>query len=265
MHKDFFTPQTFDETFQIINQLDGSFSYYAGGVTINWRGNNSDYLIALTKIIKKNIIEHQDSIEIGAGIKLSELEALKNVEYFNFFEGLVESCGLIAYPQIRNMATLAGNLISQFDFSDTLGFLYLSNPDMEVIDETGIKIIKLNDFINPKNGRFALPPKNIINSFIFKKSKLDGIKKSSFVKESRMGRDIATLNITVMKYKSFPEFDVALGSYWLNTECFLKNESVESLMNKIETKPSPKTDMRASSDYRKNILKYLIETAIAKN
>ena len=264
MYKDFFAPQTFDETFQIINKLDGSFSYYAGGVTINWRGNNSDYLIALSKIIKKNIIEHKDSIEIGAGIKLSELERLKNTDYFNPFTGLIKSCGLIASPQIRNMATLAGNLISQFDFSDTLGFLYLTNPDIEIIDETGIKIYKLKDFINSKNGRFVLPPKKIINSFIFKKSKLDEIKNSNFVKESRMGRDIATISITVVKYKNPPKFDAAIGSYWLNVECFSENESAESLMNKIETKPSPKTDMRASSDYRKNILKHLIETTISE-
>ncbi len=265
MYKDFFIPENSQDNFKILNNLDGKFSYYAGGITINWRGTNSDYLISLEKIINKTITEKNDIIEIGAGIKLSELQKLNNTSYSEIFKGLVKAAEFIASPQIRNMATLGGNLISQFDFSDTLGFIYLLKPDIKIINENGPQTLKFNEFYNDKTSKFSLPYKTILNSFEFKKTELEKYDYSDFIKESRVGRDISTISVTVLKNKSDSKFSIAIGSYWLNTECFYEIETIDSVFEIIKNKPDPKTDVRASSEYRKKILKYLIETAVFKN
>ena len=261
--KKFFIPENSEKAFNIIRKLDDKFAFLAGGITINWRGNIFPYLISLEKIIDSTIIENENKIYIGAGIKLSELIKLKGLN-LPVFKALYQSANLVASPQIRYMATLGGNMLSHFDFSDTLGFLYLIEPELEIINENGNETKHFSDFVSEKNKRFSLPKKIILNRFCFNKKILNKYDTSVFVKESRVGRDIATINVTTLKYKNENKFDIAVGSCWINVQCFKNINSIEQLKKEIKELKLPKSDNRASSSYRTKILIPLIERSFEK-
>ena len=253
--KEFHKPENADEAFAIIENLDTGYSFIAGGVSINWRGIKDEVLVSLEKIIESEIIDYHGAVEIGAGVKISELKKLKTYSNSNFFQALADSAELIASPQIRNMATIGGNFISGFDFSDTSGFIYLTEPDLKIINRFGILTQKFSNLLN-KEKLFVLPKETILNSFIFSTEILQKYVKTIFLKESRVKRDIATISITAGK-KNNSTYDIAIGSYWVNTRVFSDIKTIDDIKKHIESMPEPKSDFRASSEYRKNILIHL--------
>lgn len=112
--KSILKPSTIDEAITIKNSLSDSL-YLAGGtdLIINLRKGSIDteYLIDLNSIDDlKLIVENNLYIEIGSMVSFSELrENILIKDKFNIFIQCSETMGS---PQIRNMATIGGNIIN---------------------------------------------------------------------------------------------------------------------------------------------------------
>lgn len=229
----------------------------AGGISLHWRGGRAARLIDLRHIISRDIAVTADAVTIGAGAALAEVAAAGLPAPL---AALAQACAAVASPQIRNVATLGGNLVSHFDFSDTLGALYLLEPELRVITRAGSATKQFADLV--AKDRFALPPGMVLDAFLFPSAKLAGWRGGRYLKEARLGRDIATIGLTVLD-RADGKFDVALSAYWLQPRCFRGITALADMQAQLERLPPPKSDQRASSDQRLRLIVPLLERALA--
>jgi len=257
-------PENKEILFKEIFLNKNNYRFIAGGVSLNWRGNQNEILIDIKEIISKECIVTKEIIKLGAAVGLTDCANFLKTQNFQppIFNALITALESIASPQIRHMATLGGNIISHFDFSDTLGFLYLLEPNFELLNNSGYKTVSFQELYSPKTKRLTLPEDTLLNAVIFEKSKLTKFDSSLYLKETRVGRDIGIININCLKHNTKNIFDFAIAAYWLQIECFRNITNFNELLKQTENLPAPKADQRATSEYRKKILPYLIEKSI---
>lgn len=116
----FYRPNSFLELNQIIGSLQekgDKFIFYAGGTDVvpylKKQGNNNNKIISLNFLEDKNklieVSEEQDFLYIGALMALSEVS--KNKIINEKIPSITKTVDLIASPQIRNKATVGGNIL----------------------------------------------------------------------------------------------------------------------------------------------------------
>lgn len=255
--KEYHAPADSAALFAMLAEGGSRTALLAGGISLHWRGNSAARLIDLRHIISHEITVTADAITIGAGATLAEVATAK---LSGPLAALAQACAAVASPQIRNVATLGGNLISHFDFSDTLGSLYLLEPDLRVITRSGVTVKAFADFVVKE--QFALPAETVLDALVFSRAKLAGWRGGQYLKESRLGRDIATVGLTVLD-RADGGFDVALSSYWLQPRCFRGITAVDDMRAQLEKLPPPKSDQRAGSEQRQRLIVPLLERALA--
>lgn len=105
------TPSTVGEACEILSLPDTII--IAGGTdllpNLKHRLHDNKILVSLSHIkVLKQIRETDDSLYIGAGVTLTELS--KHPLVNTLFPSLARAAGLVASPNIRNMATIGGNI-----------------------------------------------------------------------------------------------------------------------------------------------------------
>jgi len=103
-------------------------------------------------------IEH-DHIVIGCAVTHTQIVREQSIRRSGTC--LVESCGVIGGPQVRNVATLAGNVAHAMPAGDgSIGLLAL-NGEIEVADAAGCRWMPLQDaFLGP--GKSAIDPRRAL-------------------------------------------------------------------------------------------------------
>lgn len=228
----------------------------------NSRLESSEYLIP------SNIIIDAEEIQIGAGINMSDF--FNNHIIKSSFPALKKFSYLIASEQIRNMATLAGNIVNASPIGDLSIIFIALNADLIIENKlTKTRRIKLADFFKDYK-KTELQNKEVIKFIILDSSITEG--KFNFEKVSkRTYLDIASVNTAlsikihddIIKDVLFSAGGVAPFPILLkNTISFLKgkklnidllNKSIDILLKEI----SPISDIRGSKEYKSLLLKQL--------
>ena len=103
-------------------------------------------LLDITKINElKFVHEMNDRIEIGAGLTFSEIISNKKIE--NAYPLLKKAASTIGSVQIRNSATIGGNIINNAPCADSLSPLLVYNAKLRVQSSSEMKEILLKDFL----------------------------------------------------------------------------------------------------------------------
>lgn len=111
---EYFEPKTVEEAFPLLSQYKGEANVIAGGtdllVRMNQRVATPSHLITLKFIPNLSYIEHDQKkgLRIGALTKLHALETSAIIR--ENFSILARAAGRVASPQIRNTATIGGNI-----------------------------------------------------------------------------------------------------------------------------------------------------------
>lgn len=152
-------PRTIPEAINFISTSPQPSSIIAGGTDLMLDLNQGNHppvnaLIDITEIPELQKIEViNDEIVIGACVTHNEI--VKNKTIQENAEGLLEACGLIGGPQVRNSATIGGNIAHALPAADgTIGLLSL-NTKLEIASENGTRIIPMTEF-------FTGPGKSIL-------------------------------------------------------------------------------------------------------
>lgn len=126
---------------------DGSIRLVAGstdiGVVVNKGKLATPKAMALYHIDELREISHDDQfISVGATVTLTEFE-----EYVeSHFPNMAKLLHIFASPQIKNQATLIGNVVNASPIGDTIPFLMVSDAIVELQGHKGIRNIVLKDF-----------------------------------------------------------------------------------------------------------------------
>ncbi len=113
-------------------------TFIAAGCTdlmihFNEKGIFERNIIDITKIAAlKQINEDEHSIKVGAAITMTELH--NNSLIRSYVPGLAQAAYNVGSEQIRNLATLGGNIANASQSADSLPVLFAYNAELEIID-----------------------------------------------------------------------------------------------------------------------------------
>jgi carbon-monoxide dehydrogenase medium subunit len=158
------TPQSVDEALSLLSQYAGGAQIVAGGTDLildMQQGNHSapQALIDVTTIRDLDQIREDNGwIVIGAAATHAAIEASPLIRHHG--AALAESCSVVGGPQVRNVATIGGNVAHALPAADgTIGLLAL-NAEVQVCTWNGAAVEctwqpLLSIFVGPGKNRLA--------------------------------------------------------------------------------------------------------------
>lgn len=131
------TPHTVDEALTLLRSYQGQARIIAGGTDLLIEGRAEGHapheaLIDITAIPELGTIDRVgDHIVIGAGVTHAQIVKSDLVQAHAAC--LVESCGVVGGPQVRNVATIGGNVAHALPAGDGTVSLVALDADAEII------------------------------------------------------------------------------------------------------------------------------------
>ena len=268
--KKYFAPRYITELKKILKK-NNNVDFLSGGtdlsliVTKERKDINS--IIYMHSIRELNYIKNNNEyIEVGATTPLTELESYIK-KYYSDFTKILKRYGS---PQIRNVATVAGNIATASPIGDCLPLLLSLNAKVVLEDFKKKKIFPLdNFFINYRKTK--LKKGQFIHSIRIPLLKNNTFKAYKISK--RFDDDIssvcAAFNLEILKNKiqsiriayggmaAVPKRAVYCEKVLLNS--LVTDETINKAKKALEKDFSPISDMRASKLYRMEVAKNLLE------
>lgn len=205
------------------------------------------------------IRQYLDRFVIGADVVMSEL--IDDQRISEHFPALVEAASVVGSRQIRNRATVAGNISNASPAADTATPLLAYDAKVRTIGPLGDRSLSLDEFIlGPR--RTALMVGELVAAVELKIP--HGSSGSAFGRLTRrQGSDLATLSICVSLDAGRAR--VACGAVAprpfvevveLDALCDLAMGRAEDhpVLSRLAAQAQPITDVRASADYRRAML-----------
>jgi carbon-monoxide dehydrogenase medium subunit len=270
---EYLKPDSIKETISILSQYGGKARILNGGtdLIVGMRDKilQPEYVVDIKAIPQLNRITYnkQDGLNIGATVTLNEISNSKVVQ--RNYPILAEACKTVGSYQVRNRATLVGNICNASPAADTAPPLLVLEAKVNIIGPTGEKIVSINEFFTgvKKN---ILKKGEIVTSIIVPsfRDEWTGI----YLKQGRRKDvDLATVGVAVVCIRD--EIRIALGAVAptpiraFKTEELLKGKTIdESLLEKAGksalTEVSPISDVRSSQEYREEIIRVLVRRAV---
>ncbi len=275
--KKLITPQTLPELLAALTETDGTI--LAGGTDLQprWLKGAVDkpaIVLDAKKIDELHGIERVgDEIVVGACTLMSELETDPIIRAAAPI--LAEAAARVACGQIRNRATIGGNLCNASPAADTAVPLILLDAQVEVAALTGtgvaLRTVAITDFFEGP-GVTSLAPGEVVTRVRFAPVPEDcfcGWKKFG----TRPAMEIAVASVGVLlsfDSNTVQRARVAYGSvaptplrgHAVEAELVgqsLSNEVIARAVSAARTEISPITDVRSSEDFRREIVGVLLQ------
>ncbi len=273
--KKFFAPRYIQELKKILKK-SSDVDFLSGGTDLTLRVTKErkdiTNAVYMNSIKELNYIKNNNKyIEVGASTPLIDFEFYIK-KYYPDFTKILKRYGSV---QIRNVATIAGNIATASPIGDCLPLLLSLNARVILKDLKKTKIVYLDNFFTSyrktklKKGQFIhsvrIPLKNNNTFKAFKVSK-------------RFDDDIssvcAAFNLTVVKNKiesvriayggmaAIPKRAIFCEKILLNS--IVTNEIIKKAKDALEKDFRPISDTRASKSYRIEIAKNLLEKCCAE-
>jgi CO/xanthine dehydrogenase FAD-binding subunit len=160
----FFRPETLEEAIELLNLHYPRARLIAGGTDVMVQAKkgklNADALISLNLLNGLRYIrEEKDRLCIGGLTRLRDLE--KSDLIARRLPALADAARNMASVQIRNVATVAGNLSNAAPSADTAPPLLVSGADVKMANRNGGRVVPLNKFFKGP-GQTVMDPGEIL-------------------------------------------------------------------------------------------------------
>ena len=274
---DYFVPSSIGEVLEVLEEHQEKARLLAGGTDLMFKLKKHvvlpEAIVDLNRITELSYINMVgDHLHIGALTRLAQIQKSPMVK--ERASALVQAISVMASPPIRNRATLAGNLCTASPAADTAPPLLALDASVKLLNTNGERIIPLSQFfIGPE--QHVASAREILVEIIIPLQ--EGA--SAFIKLGR--RKAFTLSVVsaaafaLESNGRFEEVRVALGAVAPTPMRSLKIEealrgmeigdrNVERCAELVRMEVKPITDLRASSEYRKQMSYVLTKRVLQK-
>jgi carbon-monoxide dehydrogenase medium subunit len=267
---DVYQAEDLDDLLKRMSQSDVGPRVLAGGTDLLLRypaaEEESLALIDVTQVdALTGIEEGPDGIRIGAAVSLSDLIRSELVQ--DRFRVLADAAASVAGPQIRNLATLGGNVCNASPSADTIPPLLVLNAQAELRSVGSQRSVPLDEFfVGP--GRTVLDPGEVLVSFVLPWPEPGSV--ASYTKVSpRQAMDLAIVGVAVAMAKVDGELvtRIALGAVaptprrataaedYIRSAGRVDEATAAEAGRLAEEAVSPIDDVRGSARYRRAMVR----------
>lgn len=274
---DYYSPGTIEEVMELLSRLDDAVILQGGTdllVAMKQKGIRPQHVVSLKRLrgLLGQVYERDGTVHIGASVTLGELQrsAILEKELVVLHEAVQE----IASYQIRNVATVGGNLCNASPCADSAPPLLVLGAVLRIQSSDGERQLPIEKFFTGP-GETSLRKGEFLKEIEVPKMKANC--GAAFIKLGRrLHEDIAVASAACLiqvKDEVVKEIRIALGSvapipmraYKAEDVMRGKPISEESLMNASQvamTECKPISDVRASAKYRTAMVGVLTRAAI---
>jgi xanthine dehydrogenase small subunit len=212
-------------------------------------------------------------VSVGARVTLDELQVFLEDKAPEFSEFL----NIFASPQIKNAATLIGNVANGSPIGDTTPYLMTADAEVNLFGPKGERTLPLTDFITGYK-TFNMEPSEFITSIRFKLLEEDS-KAGLYKVSQRRDLDISCVNgsfIFVVDDNKIQSAKIAVGGVGPKTLRLheaekaaegkvLDAETVRNIKSLMESGISPISDARGTAEFRTQITKDLFDKYVQEH
>lgn len=273
-------PATVAEAVALMGRLDGARSLFAGGtdllVEIREHLRRPAHLIDLKKIPGLDTLRYdpQEGLVCGALTRIRTLETAPEV--LRHYRGLAQAARELGSIQVRQRATLGGNVCRASPSADTLPPLLADGASVLIQGPDGRRTVALEDFCTGP-GRTVLAPDEVLLEFRLPAPR--PATGQSYLKHGRRkAMELATVGVAVtlsLRDGRIDDVRIVLGAVAPTpvragrAEALLLGERpspglIDVAGRAAAAESRPITDVRASADYRRQMVGVLTRRALVQ-
>ena len=257
-------PATLADAVALLAEHGSNARILAGGTDLIIRLRDGTYTPAAVIDVKR-IAELAPAITRDAGrVRISAATVMTDIHdspvIRDVFPALADAARFVGSVQIRNRATLAGNICNASPAADTVPTLLVYDARVHALGPAGERVIALDDFF-VRSGVTTLQPGELVTAIELPLP--GGRVGSAFQRRTRRrGHDLASVTLAVA-IEATGATRLAYGSLGPRPLLFVSEGGAPPLDDWFAAaRPSP-TSMRASPDYRLAMLRVLTARAMA--
>ena len=276
-------PRTIPEALQMLAEYHGKALIIAGGTDVipllRRRDLQVEALIDITRLPDMNYIEADgESICLGGLVTHGQVCSSALIQERAGF--LAEAAGVVGSPQIRNVGTVAGNLVSGQPAADASIPLLALDAKVKIVSQAGEREVPLTQFFLDQ-GRTALDPsREILTQIRFpalQKNQGGCFLRLSMRKALALPILVLAIAVTIDPgKKTIKDAAIALGPVAptpfraFKTEAKLRNApiskgSLEMAAQSALEESNPRSSLlRGSEEYRKAMVKIFIRRGLGR-
>ncbi len=162
-------PKTVEECIKMLSECKGEARLVSGATDLSlWIKDEKvspAVLVDVSDVKEMRFVEVSgDKLVIGAAMTHAEIASNDTVK--KYFPALSDGCRNVGSPQIRNVATLAGNIVSAQPAADSVVPMTALDASCEIVDENGPRIQKIRE-LPKKVGVSTVDPTKEVLAKIF--------------------------------------------------------------------------------------------------
>lgn len=273
---DYFKPQSLEELWDI-KKIVTEAGFIAGGTDVLVQIKDGEFnppaLISLRSIPGLNQVEINSETRIGTTVTIHQLCHHSSLGLD--FPVLIDACKSLGSVQIRNSATIGGNLCNCSPAADMALPLLVLDAKLRLQTHNSSRDMPIHEFfLGP--GKSCLSSDEILTDILLDRP--DKNSRSVFLKKGRVKMDLAIASVAVrleIEGKNCRKARIAAGSVapvplrLLDVEQLIEgkplNSSIISEAQKnAKASVEPITDVRASKEYRREIIGIYVKRALEK-
>ncbi len=264
---DYFAPENREDLFKIIAEHKDSANILAGGTDLlsNIRLNvlTPKAIIDIKKIPEYRRLEFDpaEGLEIGAAVTVNEL--LNNPEVKEHYPILVSAAKNLASHQLRNRATVVGNIVNASPCADMSPPLLCLDAYVHLSSIRETRVVPLKDFFT--GVKTNLRHTDEIVEKISVPLTYSNLKGGYYKLKRIKGHDLGIVGVALLRTEEELRFGISSAA---PTPVFLGGIDPalpeDEIINKVKSSVCPITDVRCTKEYREFMLGVYVQRLLGE-